>query len=68
MEKLFTEIKNIVVTGKHAEIEALVERAIADGANLDELINKALIAAMDVVGQHDDEKRTRYHKAAAKGR
>jgi methylmalonyl-CoA mutase cobalamin-binding domain/chain len=41
MEKLFTEIKNIVVTGKHAEIEALVERAIADGAN----------SAMDVVGQ-----------------
>ncbi len=51
MEKLFTEIKNIVVAGKHKEIEALVERSIQEGVNLDELINKALITAMDVVGQ-----------------
>ncbi|MGD8520206.1 MAG: corrinoid protein [Desulfobacterales bacterium] len=51
MEKLFTEIKNIVVAGKHTEVEALVEKAIADGANLDHLINNALITAMDVVGQ-----------------
>ena len=41
MEKLFTEIKDIVVAGKHAEVEALVEKAIADGANLDSLINIA---------------------------
>jgi len=51
MEKLFTEIKNIVVAGKHMEVEALVEKAIAEGANLDSLINNALITAMDVVGQ-----------------
>ena len=51
MEKLFTEIKDIVVAGKHAEVEALVEKAIADGADLDNLINSALITAMDVVGQ-----------------
>ena len=51
MEKLFTEIKDIVVAGKHTEVEVLVEKAIADGANLDNLINNALITAMDVVGQ-----------------
>ena len=51
MEKLLEEIKNIVVAGKHTEVEALVEKAIADGANLDNLINNALITAMDVVGQ-----------------
>ena len=50
MEKLFEEIKNIVIAGKHKEIEALVQKAIQDKANLDDLINKALIAAMDVVG------------------
>jgi 5-methyltetrahydrofolate--homocysteine methyltransferase len=51
MEKLIGEIKDIVVAGKHAEVEALVEKAIAEGTDLDDLINKALIAAMDVVGQ-----------------
>jgi hypothetical protein len=30
MEKLFTEIKDIVVAGKHTEVEALVEKAIAE--------------------------------------
>jgi 5-methyltetrahydrofolate--homocysteine methyltransferase len=51
MAKLITEIKDIVVAGKHKEVEALVEKAIADGIHLDDLINNALIAAMDTVGQ-----------------
>ncbi len=50
MEQLFEEIKNTVIAGKHKEIEALVQKAIQDKANLDDLISKALIAAMDVVG------------------
>ena len=50
MEKLFEEIKDTVIVGKHKEIEALVQKAIQDKANLDDLISKALIAAMDVVG------------------
>ena len=50
MEKLFEEIKNTVIAGKHKEIEALVQKAIQGKANLDDLINRALIAAMDVVG------------------
>ncbi len=51
MNNLVEEIKSIVVAGKHKEVEALVEKAIAEGTNLDDLINNALIAAMDVVGQ-----------------
>ena len=51
MEKLFAEIKDIVVAGKHTEVEALVKKAVTDDADLDGLINNALIAAMDVVGQ-----------------
>ena len=51
MEKLLEEIKNTVIAGKHKEIEALVQKAIQEKANLDDLINRALIAAMDVVGE-----------------
>jgi 5-methyltetrahydrofolate--homocysteine methyltransferase len=50
MEKLLEEIKKTVISGKHKEIEALVQKAIQEKANLDDLINRALIAAMDVVG------------------
>ena len=50
MEKLFEEIKNTVINGKHKEIEDLIENAIQSQLNLDDLINKALIGAMDVVG------------------
>ena len=50
MQRLFTEIKNTIITGKHAEIEALVENAIQKKLNLEDLINTALIGAMDVVG------------------
>jgi 5-methyltetrahydrofolate--homocysteine methyltransferase len=51
MGKLLEEIKGSVVAGKHQVVEALVEKAVADGADLDELINTSLIAAMEVVGQ-----------------
>jgi 5-methyltetrahydrofolate--homocysteine methyltransferase len=50
MGKLLEEIKKIVIDGKHKEIEALVQKAIQEKADLDDLINRALIAAMDVVG------------------
>jgi 5-methyltetrahydrofolate--homocysteine methyltransferase len=50
MEKLLEEIKKIVIDGKHKEIEAMVQKAIQEKADLDDLINRALIAAMDVVG------------------
>ncbi|NOQ20603.1 MAG: cobalamin-binding protein, partial [Desulfobacterales bacterium] len=50
MDKWFEEIKNTVIAGKHKEIEALVEKAIQHKVNPDDLINNALIAAVDVVG------------------
>jgi len=50
MEKLLEEIKKTVIDGKHKEIEDLVQKAIQEKADLDDLINRALIAAMDVVG------------------
>ncbi len=50
MEKLFEDIKSTVIAGKHLEIEALVETAVQQKMDLDDLINNALIAAMDVVG------------------
>jgi len=49
------EIKDAVIQGKHKEIEDLVKAAINDGVDLDEIINNAMIAAMDVVGQKFQE-------------
>jgi 5-methyltetrahydrofolate--homocysteine methyltransferase len=45
------EVKTAVINGKHNEIEGLVRAAIDDGVDLNGLINKAMIPAMDVVGQ-----------------
>jgi len=43
-------IKNAVISGKHAEIKALVTQALDAGLDPNTIINDALIAAMDVVG------------------
>ena len=45
------DIKEAVVSGKHKEIESLVKAAINEGTNLKTIINNAMIAAMDIVGQ-----------------
>jgi len=50
MDKLLEEIKTVVVAGRHTEIEALVKKALRDQVDPNDLINNALIAAMDVVG------------------
>jgi len=50
MEELLEEIKTTVIAGRHTEIEALVQTAIQHQVDPDDLINNALIAAMDVVG------------------
>ena len=44
-------IKTAVVNGKHLEIEDLVKRALDQNTDMNAIINDALIAAMDVVGQ-----------------
>lgn len=44
-------IKNAVVNGKHLEIEDLVKKALDEDVDMNLIINDALIAAMDIVGQ-----------------
>jgi 5-methyltetrahydrofolate--homocysteine methyltransferase len=44
------QIRDAVIRGGHKDIEDLVKAAIEDNVNLNELINDAMIAAMDVVG------------------
>ncbi len=55
MENYLDQVKTLVVSGKHKEIESLVERAIQDGVDLDGIVNQALIPAMDVVGKRFEE-------------
>ena len=51
MEPILEEIKTNVIGGKHSEIEVLVRQAIDSDIALESIINNALIAAMDVVGE-----------------
>jgi 5-methyltetrahydrofolate--homocysteine methyltransferase len=51
MQAILAEIKDAVLAVKYKDIEALVEKSLREGCGLDDLINKALIAAMDVVGR-----------------
>jgi corrinoid protein of di/trimethylamine methyltransferase len=44
-------IKSAVISGKHAEIKALVQGAVDAGLDPNMIINDALIPAMDVVGK-----------------
>jgi len=45
------KIKEVIINGKYKEIEGLVKAAIEDKADLDQIINDGMVAAMDVVGQ-----------------
>ena len=51
MSERLEQIKDAVITGKHAEIEGLVNSAIEEKVDLETIINEAMIAAMDTVGQ-----------------
>ena len=51
MSEHLEAIKTAVVNGKHLEIEDLVKRALDQNIDMNDIINDALIAAMDVVGQ-----------------
>jgi 5-methyltetrahydrofolate--homocysteine methyltransferase len=44
-------IKETIIEGKHNEIEPLVNQAVSEKVDLDDLIDRAMIAAMDVVGE-----------------
>jgi len=45
------QIKDLVVNGKHKEIEGIVRTAIDEKVDLDAIINDGLIGAMDIVGK-----------------
>ncbi|MHC4457985.1 MAG: B12-binding domain-containing protein, partial [Planctomycetota bacterium] len=51
MNEHLQAIKTAVVTGKHLEIEDLVNEALDQNIDMNDIINDSLIAAMDVVGQ-----------------
>ena len=51
MSEHLDKIKEVIITGKYKEIEGLVQAAIEDKADLDQIINDGMVAAMDVVGQ-----------------
>lgn len=51
MSEHLDKIKEVIITGKYKEIEDLVQAAIEDKADLDQIINDGMVAAMDVVGQ-----------------
>jgi 5-methyltetrahydrofolate--homocysteine methyltransferase len=51
MNERLETIKAVVIFGKHGEIVDLVRRAVDAGDDPNRIINEALIAAMDVVGQ-----------------
>lgn len=45
------KLKDTVVAGKHKEIEEMVRTALDEGVDINEIVNHALIGAMDIVGQ-----------------
>jgi corrinoid protein of di/trimethylamine methyltransferase len=51
MSDIIEQIKDVVVNGRHKEIEGLVRAAIDEKVDLGALINDGLIAAMDIVGK-----------------
>jgi len=51
MSDYLDEIKLAVIHGSHKEIEALVEKALNAEVDPDQIVNRAMIPAMDVVGQ-----------------
>ena len=51
MENYLEVIKEVIIGGKHNEIEPLVNQAVGEKVDLDDLINRSMIVAMDVVGE-----------------
>ena len=52
MNEQLERIKEAVVNGKHNDIESLVQAALDDGEDLDQIMDECLIGAMDVVGKN----------------
>lgn len=55
MDERLQEIKGIVVNGRYKGIEDLTRKTIAEGVDLNKIINDSLIAGMDIVGEKFSE-------------
>jgi len=55
MNRDLEHIKSTVVNGRHNEIEGLVKEAIQSGTDLNVIIDDALTAAMEVVGERFED-------------
>lgn len=51
MSDYITKIKEAIISGAHAEIEAMAKEAIDSGIDAEELINNGMVKAMEKVGE-----------------
>lgn len=50
MEKMKKELQEAIIRGKREAVEPLIRKALSDGLSPEEIMNKIMIPAMDVVG------------------
>ncbi len=51
MEELFEKMAEVLIAGKQAEVKSLTQEALGKGAAARDILDKGLLAGMDVVGQ-----------------
>jgi corrinoid protein of di/trimethylamine methyltransferase len=51
MEELFEKMAEVLIAGKQAEVKSLTQEALDKGAAARDILDKGLLAGMDVVGQ-----------------
>ncbi|MBW2437289.1 MAG: corrinoid protein [Deltaproteobacteria bacterium] len=51
MEELFEKMAEVLIAGKEAEVKSLTQEALDKGAAARDILDKGLLAGMDVVGQ-----------------
>jgi corrinoid protein of di/trimethylamine methyltransferase len=51
MEELFEKMAEVLIAGKEAEVKSLTQEALDKGAAARDVLDKGLLAGMDVVGQ-----------------
>ncbi len=51
MEELFEKMAETLIAGKEAEVKTLTQEALDKGASARDILDKGLLAGMDVVGQ-----------------
>ena len=51
MEELFEKMAEVLIAGKQEEVKSLTQEALDNGAAARDILDKGLLAGMDVVGQ-----------------